>query len=69
MLLDLVDSGEEVLITRNGRPAAKLVSVASVPDVETARAAARRIRELAKEQKLGAFDWEGWKAYSDEGRR
>jgi hypothetical protein len=34
-----------------------------------ARAAMQRIRQRAKEMKLGPFDWEEWKAYRDEGRR
>jgi hypothetical protein len=29
----------------------------------------QRIRQRAKEMKLGPFDWEEWKAYRDEGRQ
>jgi hypothetical protein len=36
---------------------------------EIARAAMQRIRQRAKEMKLGPFDWEEWKSYRDEGRR
>jgi prevent-host-death family protein len=67
-LLDRVEAGEEVRITRHGRPVARLVPDAK-PDIARAREAARRIRERAKENKLGPFNWEEWKAYRDEGRR
>jgi prevent-host-death family protein len=68
-LLDRVERGEEVVITRRGKPTAKLVPINPPRDVERAREAGRRIRELAKEMNLGKFDWEEWKRYRDEGRR
>jgi hypothetical protein len=37
-------------------------------DLKAARAAAFRLRSLAKEMNLGSFDWEEWKQYRDEGR-
>jgi len=67
-LITLAERGEEIVITRRGRPVAKLVPVDSGADREQAREAARRIRELAKEMNLGPFDWEEWKRYRDEGR-
>jgi prevent-host-death family protein len=67
-LLDRAERGEEVIITRRGKPVAKLVPVTPHPDREQAREAVRRIRELAKEMNLGPFDWEEWKRYRDEGR-
>jgi len=67
-LLDLVEAGEEVVITRRGKPVARLVSAASAIDRDKARAAAARIRERAKALKLGKFNWQEWKAYRDEGR-
>jgi prevent-host-death family protein len=68
-LLDRVERGKQVTITRGGKPVARLVPPEEVRDIEKARAAARRIRELAKQMKLGPFDWEEWKRYRDEGRR
>jgi prevent-host-death family protein len=68
-LLDRVQRGEEIVITRRGRAVAKLVPVPRVADRSEAREAARRIRERAKEMNLGPFDWEEWKRYPDEGRR
>lgn len=67
-LLDLVERGEEVTITRHGRAVARLAPVRLAHDREQARAAIRRIRERAEELKLGRFDWTEWKGYRDEGR-
>lgn len=47
-LLELVEKGEEVTITRHGKPVARLVPVPSSRDVERARAAVEAIRELRK---------------------
>ena len=68
-LLDQVERGEEVVITRRGRPVAKLVSIRTPYHSKRAAAALRRIRERAKALNLGPFDWEEWKKYRDEGRR
>ena len=67
-LLERVQSGEEITITRRGQPIAKLVPVRAETDRDRARAAAARIRERAS-QFGGKFDWEEWKKYRDEGRR
>jgi prevent-host-death family protein len=68
-LLDWVEQGEEVIITRRGKAVARLLPAQSRADPEEARAASRRIRERAKKLGLGRFDWAEWKAYRDEGRR
>jgi prevent-host-death family protein len=68
-LLDLVEQGEEVVITRHGKPVARLVPPRGQHNREEARAAAERIRARARALKLGPFDWEEWKSYRDEGRR
>lgn len=67
-LLDWVERGEEILITRRGRPVAKLVPAQAVSDREKAQAAANRIRARAATLKRGSFDWLEWKSYRDEGR-
>jgi prevent-host-death family protein len=67
-LLDLVEQGEEVLITRHGREVARLVPARQHASREAARAAVQRIRDRAEQRKLGRFDWPEWKAYRDEGR-
>jgi prevent-host-death family protein len=80
-LLDRVERGEEVVITRRGKPAAKLVPMRQPDATPTLTAAelserqrrsleaARRIRARAKAATLGPFDWEEWKGYRDEGRK
>jgi prevent-host-death family protein len=67
-LLDRAEAGEDVLITRHGRPVARLISE-PIHDVAKAKAAADRIRQRAVDRKGGSFNWEEWKAYRDEGRR
>jgi len=66
-LLDLVEQGEEITITRHGKDVARIVPARSKSGREGARAAIRRVRRRAEALKLGPFDWE-WKAYRDEGR-
>ncbi len=65
-LLDRVEAGEEIVITRRGKVVAKLVQ-AGEPDIdrERARAAARRIRAMRKGITLGGL---GIKDLIDEGR-
>jgi prevent-host-death family protein len=68
-LLDLVEQGEEVTITRHGKEVARLVPARAALSREAARAAVQRMRERAERLKLGRFDWSEWKSYRDEGRR
>ena len=67
-LLDLVERGEEIVITRHGKEVARLVPPRQGVDREEARAAVRRIRERAERLRLGRFDWSEWKSWRDEGR-
>ena len=67
-LLDLVERGEEVTITRHGKPVARLVPPRGRINREEARAAAERIRERARRLKLG-ITLEEALAWRDEGRR
>lgn len=67
-LLDWVENGEEVTITRQGKEVARLIPARHILSADEARAALQRIRERAQAIKLGRFDWEEWKAYRDEGR-
>ena len=68
-LLDLAEAGEEIVITRHGKEAARLIPPKRTANRDEAKDAVRRLRQLAKAEKHGAFDWEEWKAYRDEGRR
>jgi prevent-host-death family protein len=67
-LLDWVEKGEEITITRHGKEVARLVPAKLGPNREEAHAAVRRIRERAEQLKLGPFDWSEWKTFRDEGR-
>ena len=67
-LLDRVERGEEVVITRHGRPVARLVPTHGVRAPGQASAAAERIRARADRLKAGRFDWAEWKSYRDDGR-
>jgi len=66
-LLDMVARGEEVVITRRGKPIAKLVPTDAGADRTKALAAARRMMALRKGVVLG--DDVSVKDLIDEGRR
>lgn len=67
-LLDRVEQGEEIVITRHGKPVARLVASGIGTDRAAARAAAERIRTRAKRFSSESFDWKTLKADRDEGR-
>jgi prevent-host-death family protein len=67
-LLDRVEQGEEIVITRHGKPVARLIPSSGGINSEQALAAAGRIRSRASQLKAARFDWEGLKAERDEGR-
>ena len=64
-LLDKVEGGEEVTITRHGKPVARLVAVAS-HDRDKAAAALEGLRALRARNTLGGLSW---KELRDEGRK
>jgi prevent-host-death family protein len=64
-LLDMVESGEEIVITRNGKPVAKLVA-AGGRDLEKARQAAAGLRAIRARSRPGP---ESLKDLINEGRR
>jgi prevent-host-death family protein len=72
-LLDRVERGEEIVITRHGKPVARLVPSSDRIDPNQVHAAYQRIREQARElHRSGArekdFDWDEMKKLRDEGR-
>ena len=67
-LLDLAERGEEITITRHGRPVARLVPAQPAANREAATAAMARLRARAKALKLN-LTFDEIKAYRDEGRR
>lgn len=52
-LLDRVARGEEIVITRNGRPVARLVPEPATEEADV-RAVIARVREFRKGRRLGA---------------
>lgn len=77
-LLEQVESGDEILLTREGRPVARIIPEtraviegSELTHEEQARAlrAMARIRGLRDELNLGPFDLEQFKRDRDEGRR
>jgi prevent-host-death family protein len=67
-LLELVEKGEEVLITRRGKPVARLVREveARTPERQAEISAAiEGLKELRKHTKSGP----GWRELRDEGRK
>ena len=72
-LLDRVERGEEIVITRHGKPVARLVPNSGRVDQSQARAALERIRERARRLHKGkpgraSFDWDELKKLRDQGR-
>ena len=67
-LLDRVEQGEEIVITRHGKPVARLVPNQGGINRQQAEAAAKRIRERARQFNAEAFDWNTLKAERDSGR-
>lgn len=67
-LLDLAEQGEEIVITRHGKEAARLIPPKGSPNRDEARAAMHRIRERAEKAKLG-ITLEEALSWRDEGRR
>lgn len=65
-LLDLVEKGEEVTITRHGKPVARLVGTRNLPGSQAALDAAARIRERRKGVMLGGISI---RELIDEGRK
>jgi prevent-host-death family protein len=67
-LLDRVELGEIIIITRHGKPIARLVPAIGKFDRFQAAAASQRIRARAKELQAGPFDWQALKGDRDAGR-
>ncbi len=66
-LLDLVQRGEEIVITRQGKPVARMVREGGERDRAAARAAAARIRARAADEKVRITP-DDWRSMRDEGR-
>ena len=68
-LLDRVERGEEIVITRHGRPVAKLAPCTPDIDREGATEALARMRARAAAARIEPVAWEDLKADRDAGRR
>jgi prevent-host-death family protein len=66
-LLDRVQNGEEIVITRHGKPVARLVPNSGRVDRSQVKAAIERIRARADSLEY-RFNWDELKADRDEGR-
>ena len=64
-LLDRVAEGEEVVITKHGKPVARLVSAVPI-DRERVNDAFEKLKLLRKQTTLGGLSWQ---ALRDAGRR
>jgi prevent-host-death family protein len=64
-LLDKVEAGEEVVITRHGKPVARLVSAQDIDRVRASEAV-EKLRALRKGSTLGGLSW---KEVREVGRR
>ena len=67
-LLDRVERGEEIVITRHGKPVARLVASTTGIDRARAKAAAERIRARAERLSFESLDRGTFKTDRDEGR-
>lgn len=67
-LLDLVQQGEQVVITRYGKPVARLIPETATRDRSAAKVAVERIRARARMRTSGPISIDEWTSFRDEGR-
>jgi len=67
-LLDRVEQGEEIVITRHGKPVARLGPCSNPIDENAARTALARIRARAVQEGFKDLSWDTLKADRDSGR-
>lgn len=68
-LLARVEEGEEFMITRHGKPVARLTAVEPVPDPERAARIDRAIEQLRELRKHNTLDGISARELIEEGRR
>lgn len=68
-LLADVERGGEIVITRRGKPVARLIPAEPDRNPAAVDAAVENIRARIDRKGGKPFDWEEWKQYRDEGRR
>lgn len=67
-LLDRVEKGERITITRHGKAIAEIVPKRA-HDPEKARIGFEKMQQLAQQVKLDDLTWEDLKAMRDEGKK
>lgn len=67
-LLDRVEEGEEIVITRHGKPVARLIPNPRSKHPEEVEAAVERIRSRARRFARTPFDWKALKVDRDADR-
>ena len=65
-LLELVEHGEEVMITKHGKPVAKLIAVPASPRPERVRQAIEGLKKLQQQLQSSGVSW---KELRDAGRK
>lgn len=68
-IINNIVNGEEVVVTKRGKPVAKIIPIEKSIDTERVKNTFLRLNNLAKEMNLGKFDWEELKSYRDEGKK
>jgi prevent-host-death family protein len=68
-LVDQVEEGREVTITRRGKPVARLVPMVSQSEQGQKAADKLRTLRLSIAERGEVFTWEELKSFRDEGRR
>lgn len=64
-LLEQVEKGEQIIITKHGHPVARLVPTGN-PDKEQIRIAIQQLKKFSQPHTLGPLDW---KTLRDKGRK
>ena len=67
-LVEAVEAGEEVRVTRHGKEVARMLPIQAKPAAPSARQIARELRVL-QELRSRVRPGPGWKELRDEGRR
>ena len=67
-LLDRVEQGEQILITRHGKAVARLVPAKGIIDQDQAQEAIQRIRARSSQVAVRPANWEELKSDRDTGR-
>jgi len=68
-IINNIVNGEEIVVTKRGKPVAKIIPIDKSFDTERVKTTFLRLNNLAKKMNLDKFDWEELKKYRDEGKK